>query len=410
MTRGLSIAIVSNYFMPHKGGAENQNRLIGEALVRRGHRVTVFTRWFDSRLPPREWISGLDVRRLLPSGQSMLAKWLMNFSTAWHLMRARPGFDLVFVTQISPHALGPALASQVRRIPLVLRPIEHGELSGDISNQMLSKTAIAEDLIRFVMNAARQWAYRRATRMIVVSKGLEREALNFGFPPAALVPIPNAIDMTRFRPATAEQRVTLRGELGLPPDGEVVVWVGRLVRKKGLETMIDAWSGLTHIHPRTLLLIVGAGPGTGHIHDAEETLRASVAARGLQASVKLTGPVPDVERYLRASDLFVFTSEAEGFGVALVEAMACGLPVITSRIEGAAADLVDDGREGLKFDVGNACQLRTCLAKLLSEPESRLRMGSAGSARVKGTLDVECIAVSYERLFKAIVEDTRTNV
>jgi glycosyltransferase involved in cell wall biosynthesis len=409
MTRGLSIAIVSNYFAPHKGGAENQNRLIGEALVRRGHHVTVLTRRFDSRLPPREWISGLDVRRLLPSGHGMLAKWLMNFSTAWHLIRAKPGFDLVFVTQISPHALGPALASQVRRIPLVLRPIEHGELSGDISNQMLSKTAIAEDLIRFVMNAARQWAYRRATRMIVVSKALEREALNFGFPPAALVPIPNAIDMTRFRPATAEERVTLRGELGLPPDGEVVVWVGRLVRKKGLETMIDAWSGLTHIHPRTLLLIVGAGSGTGHIHDAEETLRASVAGRGLQASVKLTGPVPDVDRYLRASDLFVFTSEAEGFGVAVVEAMACGLPVVTSRIEGAAADLVDEGGEGLKFDVGEAGQLQTCLGQMLADPGMRRRMGIAGHARVARTLDVECVAASYEQIFKAIVEDTGTH-
>ena len=409
MTRGLSIAIVSNYFAPHKGGAENQNRLIGEALVRRGHHVTVLTRRFDSRLPPREWISGLDVRRLLPSGHSMLAKWLMNFSTAWHLIRTRPGFDLVFVTQMSPHALGPALANQVRRFPLVLRPIEHGELSGEISNQMLAKTPIARDLLRSVINGIRRRAYRQATRIIVVSKALRKEAQDFGFSPAALVPIPNAIDMTRFRPASVEARNLLREELGLPKDGEVVVWVGRLVRKKGLETMIEAWSDATPFHPRARLLIVGAGSGAGHIHDAEEALRASVAERGLQASVKMTGPVPDVERYLRASDLFVFTSEAEGFGVALVEAMACGLPVVTSRIEGAAADFVDDGREGLKFDVGDARQLQACLKTLISDPKSRRLMGKAGHARVKGTLDVECIAASYERLFKGIVEDTRTS-
>jgi glycosyltransferase involved in cell wall biosynthesis len=258
-----------------------------------------------------------------------------------------------------------------------------------------------------MLNTARQWAYRQATRVIVTSRAIEQEAQNFGFPASSLARIPNAIDMTRFLPANDEERAKLRKQLSLPEGEAIVVWVGRLVLRKGLETMIEAWSELVRHRPRTLLLVVGAGSGAGHIHDAEENLRAAVVERRLEACVKLVGAVQDVERYLRASDLFAFTSESEGFGVALVEAMACGLPVITSRIEGAAADLIDDGKEGLKYDVGNALQLHQCLTTMLSNPELRRQMGNAGHARVKSTLDVESVANSYELLFKSVLADSK---
>jgi glycosyltransferase involved in cell wall biosynthesis len=410
MPHRLHIAVVSNYFAPHMGGAENQNRLIGEALVRRGHHVTVLTRRFDPRLPAREILAGLDVRRLRPSGRGVLAKWLMNLATAWHLVWARPGFDVALVTQMSPHALGPALASRVRRLVIVLRPIEHGELSGDISDRTLACVPAAlGGLLRGALDGARRWAYRRATRVIVISSALAREAQAFGFPPVALVPVPNAIDTGRFRPPVAQEQDALRRALGLPADAEVVVWVGRLVRKKGLETLIEAWAAVVRTWTRARLLIVGSGAGSGHPDDAEGALRAAIAEHDLQGSVVLTGAVPDVERYLRASDLFVFTSEEEGFGVALVEAMACGLPVVTSRIEGAPADLVDDGQEGLKFTVGDACQLQVCIATLLADMATRQRMGAAGRARVEKTLNVEHVTAAYERLFEVVVGDANAD-
>src|ERR1044071_8490077 len=91
-TRQLRIAVISNYFAPHAGGAENQNHLIGKALVSRGHHVTVLTRRFHPRLPAHEIIDGLNVRRIRPYGHSVLAQWLMNFGTAWHYGRMRRTF------------------------------------------------------------------------------------------------------------------------------------------------------------------------------------------------------------------------------------------------------------------------------------------------------------------------------
>jgi glycosyltransferase involved in cell wall biosynthesis len=330
----------------------------------------------------------------------------MNISTAWHLILARPGFDLVLVTQMSPHALGPAVASCVRRLPIILRPIEHGELSGDISNRTLAHASVpVRNLLRSVLDRARHWAYHRASRIIAISSGLGREARAFGFPPEEIVSIPNALDTSRFRPRTAEERDALRKALGIQDEAEVVIWVGRLVKKKGLETLIDAWAEVVRKRTKARLLIVGAGAGAGHPNDAEAALREAITARGLQATIKLTGPVQDVERYLQASDLFVMTSEEEGFGNTLAEAMACGLPVITSRIEFGAAELVDDGHEGFKYTVGDAGQLQGFIVSLLVDANARHRMGMAARTRVEKALDVECVSEAYERLFLAVAKD-----
>jgi glycosyltransferase involved in cell wall biosynthesis len=401
ISRQLNIAIVSNYFAPHQGGAEGQNRLIGEALVRRGHRVTVLTRRYDSRLPACESLAGMEVRRLRPFGHSVWAKWFMNLSTAWQLIKARPGFDLVLVTQMSPHALGPAFASYLRRLPIVLRPIEHGEMSGEVSSRMLARARLGRELIRMVLDHSRRWAYRRSTSLIIISNGLAQEARESGMPPDTLVSIPNAVDTTRFRPPAAGERVSLRHALGLQADAEVVVWTGRLVRRKGLETLAEAWADVGRKRPKALLLILGTGPGAFHPNDAEAALRSTIAARGLQASIMMTGAVQAVERYLQAADLFVFTSEQEGFGNALVEAMACGLSVVTSRIDGAA-ELVRDGHEGLKFAVGDAGQLCRCITSLLDDPDARRRMGAAARRSVERALTVERVAGKYEQLFRSV--------
>jgi glycosyltransferase involved in cell wall biosynthesis len=195
--------------------------------------------------------------------------------------------------------------------------------------------------------------------------------------------------------------VALRHALSLPAEAEVVVWTGRLVRKKGLEVLAEAWAEVVPKRPRALLLIVGAGPGARHPNDAEAELRSTIAARGLNESVIMTGAVQAVERYLQVADLFVFTSEQEGFGNALTEAMACGLPVITSHISGAP-ELVTDGQEGLKFRMGDAGQLCRCITLLLDDVDTRRRMGAAARRRMEPALAVEHIAGEYERLFTSV--------
>jgi glycosyltransferase involved in cell wall biosynthesis len=401
---GLRIGIISNYFDPWVGGIEKQNRMIGEAMVRRGHDVTVLTRRYDPSLPPCEIRNGLRIERFGPGGHGVLAKWLMNACTFRRIAGGRPLFDMVFVTQCSAHIFGPAFASVVRNIPIVLRPVEPGEFSGDISNKTLSHLPSAiRPLITTALRAARRWAYRRAEQVITNSSGIAREAETFGFPPDSVVLIRNAVDTKRFRPVATFEKAALRKSLDIPPDAEVVIYVGRLAQRKGLLTLAKAWAGVVCNRHSALLLIVGSGPGSNSPHDAEESLRSAITTADLQGRVLLTGAVEDVERYLQASDLFIFPSEPyESFGNSLAEAMSCGLPLICTRIEGAAADLVVEGENGFKFDVGDSDALCARIKELLVNEPIRKRMGVVNRARVEGILALDRVVDAYEQVFLSV--------
>ena len=239
--------------------------------------------------------------------------------------------------------------------------------------------------------------------MIVASTAIAREATAFGFPGDISV-IPNPVDTDRFRPAPPADRTVIRQRLGLPIGAQIVTYVTRLVQGKGLLALARAWQEIARENSRALLVVVGTGPGGGSPLDAEDALREAIRAADLGRRVLLTGSRTDVEFWLQASDMFVFPSEREGFGNALVEAMAVGLPVVSSRIEGAAADLVIEGKQGLKFEVGDVAGLAAAIRSMLADEPLRQRLGAAGLAVVTQRLTSEAIAVAYESVLRQAIE------
>jgi len=378
---------------------------VGGALVRRGHAVTVLTRRHDPALASRDALDGLTVERFRPSGHGVAGKWLVNAGTFRRLSFGGPAFDCILVSQCSATVFGPALANVIGGAPLVLKPIEHGELSSSVSAESLARLpGGVRQAMGHLLQGIRRRAYGRARGMIVASEGLAREAAAFGFPRSDISVIPNPVDTRRFRPAASAERNALRAQFGLPPDAEVVTCVTRLVQGKGLLTLVEAWQQVARDHPRGLLVLVGGGAGPESPLDAERSVRDAIRAAELERRVVLAGNRSDAERWLQASDVFVFPSEREGFGNALVEAMACGLPVVCSRIDGAAADLVSDGQQGLKFGVGDAAGLAAAVGALLADEPARRRMGAAGLALVSERLTVAAVAAGYETVLRRAAE------
>ncbi|HQU16060.1 MAG: glycosyltransferase family 4 protein [Gammaproteobacteria bacterium] len=400
----MRIAIVSNRFAPHIGGIETQVALLAGELTHRGHNVTVLTRRYERSLSAREIRNRIRVERFRPYGQGVLSKWLLNLSTFWRIVSRRPGFDCVLVTQFSATALGPALANAIRGTPLILVTAEAGEFSGAISSRSLGRIpGPLRFLLRRVLHGVRHWAYHRARFVVAISTALAREAEADGFPARCVVQIPNALDTDRFRPVSPDEKLALRAALGIPSDAQVVANVGRLVQGKGLPTLVDAWSRLARRHACALLIIIGAGAGPTSPLDMEARIRETVREAGIEEHVRLLGPRLDVERYLQASDVFVFPSEAEGFGIALVEAMSCALPVLCGRIPGAASDLVTEGEHGLKFETGDAASLASQIETLLDSGADRQRLGGAARKVVESRLGVGTVTDGYERLIRAAV-------
>jgi glycosyltransferase involved in cell wall biosynthesis len=184
------------------------------------------------------------------------------------------------------------------------------------------------------------------------------------------------VDLARFRP-DADRRAAVRRELGLANEDLVVMYVGRVTRDKGVLDLARAFRSLSRRHPQARLVMVGPDEG-------------GLARRLRRAGAHLVGNTPEPERYLAAADIVCLPSYREGFGVALIEAGACAVPVLASRLYGTQ-DAVVEGVTGLFHEAGNAEDLEKQLAALAADRELRRRMGQAGRARVEAEFRQEVL-------------------
>lgn len=218
-----------------------------------------------------------------------------------------------------------------------------------------------------------------------------------------MVVLPNGVDLERFAPGG--EGPELRTRLGLPTEGEVVLYCGSVTPRKGIDVLLDAWERVGEARPGAHLVILGSigmrpsfrDPGmqrelisfTGEIRKRLKSLQG-------RTSIILPGEVDCVEDYYRASDLFVFPSRREGLPNAVLEAMACGLPCVISPFEGIPADGEEFGDHGRHFlrSGHDPERLGADLMSLLDAPERRTAMGAAArdwmerTQRPERTLDL----------------------
>jgi len=184
-----------------------------------------------------------------------------------------------------------------------------------------------------------------------------------------------------------------RGAFGLPEDEPVVIWTGRLDPVKGFEEMLAAFADVCRSRPAWLVL-VGDGP-------YRPTVEGLIRTHGLQARVKMLGRRTDVPRLLKMADAFLFCSRTEGLPNALLEAMAAGLPVVTTDAPGCR-DVVIDGRTGLVAPAGEAGALSGKLSRLLLDRGEMRRLGQQGQGFVCDYLNAAGLAVRWGRLYDGI--------
>jgi teichuronic acid biosynthesis glycosyltransferase TuaC len=174
--------------------------------------------------------------------------------------------------------------------------------------------------------------FRHVQRVFTVSDSLRRVAVSVGASPEQTVVVGNGVDLARFYPL---DRVEQRSRLGIPAAAQVLVTVGGLCERKGFHRVIELLPALAKAFPALHYLAVGGPSPEG---DWTERLREQVVALGLQDRVHFTGPLPPdaLRGYLSAADVFVLPTRNEGWANVLLEAMACGLPVVATDVGGNA--------------------------------------------------------------------------
>ena len=208
-----------------------------------------------------------------------------------------------------------------------------------------------------------------------------------------LVTISNSVELgTRAQP---EHRPKVRRALGLDEDAALLLTVGRLTDQKGQLHLVRAMRSVVEAHPRARLLIAGTG-------ELESALRAEVGRLGLEDHVSLLGLRRDVDQLLRAADLFVLPSLWEGLSIALLEAMAAGLPVVATRVSGT--DQVLRHREsGLVVEPRDEDALAEALQAVLDDPELGRALGTRARATVEEEHSAERAARAYLELYKEVL-------
>ena len=234
---------------------------------------------------------------------------------------------------------------------------------------------------------------------LVAASVIERRALvdDYGADPARATVIPCGVDTELFRPG---DRDTVRHRLGIG-DEPLVLYVGRIAPIKGLETLLSATARVRARGSGLRVVIVGGEadePRNGH----EAEIRRGVEALGLQDVVRFVGAQPQdtLRDYYVAADVTVLPSYYESFGMVALEAMACGSPVIASRV-GGLTTTVRDGVTGFLVRDGDADALAERIDALVDDPDLRFRLGREGvqwAARHRWPCVAEAVCREYARL------------
>ncbi len=397
------ICLLTGSFYPVVGGGETHARLLAGELHKRGAGVFVLTRRRLRESPVQERLDGFRVLRVPPSGFARWGKYLMLPFAYRQLIRHREEYDLIYVCGLRVLGLAGQLAARRLHKPCVLRAESCGELSGDFiwNSPAPVRTGLLKAFLRHLI-AWRNRFYRQADAFISISRVIDEEFAACGIPEERRVLIHNAFDASAFQPATEEEKAVLRKKLGLP-QGPLFAYSGKLNHGKGLLFLASVWKIFSARHPEAHLLLIGSGKN--QFLSCEKELRAFVEREGLQNSMHFTGYVHPVTDHLRAADFFVFPTENEALGIALLEALACGLPSLASRV-GGIPDIVEDGVSGRLAPVGDLEAWLRGLEELLARGETVRRWPQQGLETVRKKFSPDRVVEEHLKLFARVCAKT----
>jgi D-inositol-3-phosphate glycosyltransferase len=357
------------------GGMNVYVREVSRELGRMGVSVDVFTRSQDPSIPrvvrlgERARVIHLAAGIEAPMARERVYDHLDEFVEgieAWRIAEAID-YDLIHAHYwLSGSA---ALALKTRwSVPVLQMFHTLGRLKNRVARSAaeLEPAVRLEEETRIVSEADR----------IVAANVVERAELlrDYAAHASRIATIPCGVDTDLFTPG---DRAEARRRLGLD-DRPVLLWVGRIAPIKGLDTLLDTVARLREGGQEMRLLVVGGDadePTSGH----ETSLRQRIARLGLVDSVRFVGPQPQsvLPLYYAAADLTVLPSYYESFGMVALEAMACGSPVIASRV-GGLVTTVRDGVTGFLVPDGDVGALAERIETLVTDPELRWRLGREG--------------------------------
>ena len=298
----------------------------------------------------------------------------------WQVLRLQR-IDVIHAHWLIPQGLTVAIAGRfIKRMPPMICTSHGGDLLG-LNGRLLTPL--------------KRWVINRSSLLTVVSHAMADSALSYGVKPEQLKIVSMGVDTTNvFTPEPAIRRAQ-----------NEILFVGRLVEKKGCSYLLEAMPEILRHHPDARLKIVGSGPDEEHLKQQADRL-------GIGCEVRFQGAISNAEMpalYRRAT-VFVAPSivtaqgDQEGLGLVLVEALACECPVLASDLP-AIRDVVIDGVSGLIFRQKDVVDLAAKVCYLLDHPDMRETLGKAGRQHVQEHFDWAMVVHRYAELIDELAQE-----
>lgn len=239
----------------------------------------------------------------------------------------------------------------------------HSRRGADTLGGMAAKLAgVPAILSRRVDNPEPRWLvavkYRLYARVITISEGIRQVLLQEGLPPQKVVCVRSAVDTDKYQPGCAD-RAWFREQFGLAEDERTIAMLAQFIPRKGHQLLLDALPAVLEAHPRIRVLLFGQGP-------VEAAIRQRVIEDGLTDHVVFAGFRNDLHRLLPCIDVVAHPAYMEGLGVALLQAAACGVPIVASAV-GGIPEIVDNPCIGQLIPPGDSTALAAALKDTLDK-------------------------------------------
>ena len=347
------------------GGLGRHVDALARELVAQGHEVCVVTRGESSK-PVDETRDGVRVRRAAADPIAI------DFTTE----------SLLAWTQAAEHALVRAALPVVRRWrPDVVHAHDWLVAQSAVTLAQATRAALVVTMhateagrhqgwlpkpLNLAIHSVERWVAQEADAVITCSSAMRAEAMQlFELDADQVDVVPNGIDALRWRAGTTS--IAEARKRHAPPDGPLVVFAGRLVYEKGVQTLLDALPAVRRTHPGARLLVAGTGV-------YEDQLQSRARRRRLARAVEWAGFVPEVDlaAILGAADVVVVPSLYEPFGIVALEAAAARTPLVVART-GGLDDLVESRIATASFTPGDTPELADAIVSVLDEPDAARR-------------------------------------
>jgi glycosyltransferase involved in cell wall biosynthesis len=375
------VCVVCPVYHPGLGGIGRQAVSLTTELHKRGLNIFVITRKLKNVPSFSSEVKSIRLWAARPSVYRIEAKTFLNILTSatfsvnllYTLIKKKKDYDIVHF-----HGASIPLITTLPFLKILKKKVIAKVSSAKLGIEAGSFYGRYGFLGKFFISLL-----KNVNVFVAISNEIEEGLICEGYDKNRIHRIPNFVDLTLFHPGYERSGLN-----------KTIVFSGALERRKGVHILLEAWKTIHKEFPDVHLIILGDGPEKAYLHAMAKDLNIS-------DSITFKGQVNNVTDYLHNAYIFVLPSLQEGLPNSLLEAMACGLPVIASKI-GGVIDIVENGRSGILFEPGNISDLTYAIRTLLENDEVRNKLRTEAVKRIAEKFSIDRIAEEYIILYRKL--------